>query len=97
MLANADGTATSRDSDTHVTASKLSERDEGKTVVNADGAEVGIVAAFRGGTAFVDPDPDIADSVKPKLGWGDVDADQFPLNEDHVETVTDDEVRLNRL
>ena len=78
-------------------ASKLSERDEGKTVVNADGTAVGIVAAFRGGTAFVDPDPDITDSVKSKLGWGDVDEDQYPLSDDHVETVTDDEVRLNRL
>lgn len=78
-------------------ASKLSERDEGKTVVNADGEEVGMISAFRGGTAYVDPDPGIADSVRSKLGWSDVDDDDYPLANDHVETVTDDEVRLNRL
>ena len=54
-------------------ASKLSERDEEKSVVNADGTAVGIVAACRGDTAYVVPDPDIADSIESNLGWGDVD------------------------
>jgi hypothetical protein len=76
--------------------SNITEDDEGKNVVNADGEQVGIVKDVRGGTAHVDPDPGITDKVKSKLGWGDVDEDTYPLQEANVDAVTDDEIRLKR-
>ena len=74
---------------------RLTEQDEGKTVINADGEEVGIISGFRGGQAYVDPDPGITDKIMSKLGWQDADEDDYAREADHVEQVTDDEVHLS--
>ncbi|WP_336342785.1 hypothetical protein [Halalkalicoccus ordinarius] len=73
---------------------QFSDDDEGKTVVNADGEEVGIIAAVEHGTAHVDPDPGVTDKIMSTLGWSDRDEDTYPLQEESVEAITDDEVRL---
>lgn len=44
----------------------------------------------------MEPDPGLTDSVLSKLGWGDSDEDAYQLDSNSVESVTDDEVRLNR-
>ena len=75
----------------------LTEDDEGKRVVTTDGDEVGMISEVRGGTAYVEPDPGTFDSIKSKLGWGDAGEDTYPIEADHVERVTDDEVHLRRL
>ena len=72
---------------------QFSEDDEGKSVV-VDGDEVGIVSEVEHGTAYVDPDPGITDKVKAKLDWGDRDEETYPLDEQSVESVTDDEIHL---
>lgn len=72
----------------------ITEEDEGKKVVGSGGEEIGIVSSVRGGTAYVDPDPGLTDSIKSKLGWGDVDQEDYPLNESNIQSVTDDEIRL---
>lgn len=72
------------------------DKDVGKRVVNADGRTVGTVTAVRHGTAYVDPDPDMFDKIKAKLGWEDVDEDSYPLQRSEVSEVTDDEIRLRR-
>lgn len=74
----------------------ITDDDEGKSVVNADGETVGMVTEVSGGTAHVDPDPGIADKIKSKLGWGDTTEDTYPLQEANVDAVTDDEIRLKR-
>ena len=74
----------------------LSDDDEGKRVVSADGDEVGMVESVEGTTAYVDPDPGITDSIKSKLGWGDADEDTYALSDDDIEAITDDEIRLRR-
>lgn len=73
----------------------LTETDEGKDVVDENGDKIGIVSSVRGGTAYVDPDPGLTDSLKSRLGWGDVDQDDYPLNDSQIQTVTDDEIRLS--
>lgn len=73
---------------------QFTEADEGKRVVNATGETVGRIVEVRAGTAYVDPDPDTLDTIKSKLGWADVDDDNYPLREGDVEAVTDDEIRL---
>lgn len=75
---------------------QVTEKDEGKRVVDTDGTEVGVVSAFRGGKAYVDPDPDITDEIMAKLGWESIDEDDYTLDPDRVETITEDEVRLGR-
>ncbi len=74
---------------------ELTEKDEGKKIVDSNGEQIGIVSGVRGGTAYVDPDPGLTDSLKSRLGWGDVNQDDYPLNADQIDTVTDDEIRLS--
>lgn len=72
----------------------LSERDEGKPVVNEAGDKIGMISEVRGGTAHVDPDPGMMDKVQSKLGWGDSDEETYELPASEIAEVTDDEVRL---
>ena len=75
---------------------KITEEDEGKRVVNADGDTIGMVSTVRNGTAHVNPDPGITDKITAKLGWDDVNEEHYPLERSKVDTITDDEIRLNR-
>ena len=73
----------------------ITESDNGKKVVNADGNRIGIVSEVKNGSAYVDPDPSIMDTVRSKLGWDDDDKDMYELPSNSIDVVTDDEVRLN--
>jgi hypothetical protein len=73
---------------------QFTDDDVGKSVVNADGTEIGIIAAVEHGTAYVDADPGLTTKIKSSLGWEDIDDDAYPLQEEAVETVTEDEIRL---
>lgn len=75
-------------------AHTFTEDDEGKSVVNDQGEDVGIIADVEHGTAYVDPDPGLTNKIKSKLGWDDRDEDTYPLQEDAVESVTGNEVHL---
>jgi hypothetical protein len=77
-----------------MSTTQLTEDDEGKPVVSGDGDKIGMITEVRGGTAHVDPDPGMFDSVKAKLNWGDAGEDTYPLEADKVADVTDDEVRI---
>jgi hypothetical protein len=79
------------------TRTDIDEGDEGKTVVGPNGEEVGRIVTVEHGTAHVNPDPGITETVKSKLGWGDTDEDTYPLQEAAVGSVTDDEVHLQEL
>ena len=83
--------------DVMATRTEITEDDEGKEVVGPDGEEVGRIVDVEHGTAHVDPDPGITETVMSKLGWGDRDEDTYPLQEASVETITDNEVRLREL
>lgn len=73
----------------------ITDDDEGKRVVNQRGDEIGIVKEVRGGTAHIDPDPGLTDTLKSKLGWGDTDQDTYPLQEGMIEEITHDEIRVS--
>jgi hypothetical protein len=74
----------------------LTEDDKGKPVVNSQGDKVGMITEIEHGTAHVNPDPGITDTISSKLGWGRADEDEtYELEENRVDTVTDDEIRLN--
>lgn len=72
----------------------FTDDDVGKTVVNANGEEVGIVSGIEHGTAHIEPDPGVTDTIRAKLGWEDTNEDTYPLQEQAVARVTDDEIRL---
>ncbi len=74
----------------------VEEEDVGKRVVNADGEKIGVVSGIRGGTAYVDADPGLGDTLRSKLGWQKIDDDDYPLKRDRIARVTDDEIRLKR-
>lgn len=74
----------------------LSEDDTGKRVINFKGKKVGMISDYRNGTAYVDPDPGITDSIRSKLGWGDKGDDDYRLESRRVEKITDDAVHLKR-
>jgi hypothetical protein len=76
------------------TRTEITEDDEGKTVVGPDGEQVGRITTVEHGTAHVDPDPGITETVKSKLGWGETDEETYPLQEASVDSVTDDEIQL---
>ncbi|RDI72554.1 hypothetical protein [Halopelagius longus] len=76
---------------------EVTDSEEGKDVVNERGDKIGIVSEVRHGTAYVEPDPGITDEIKAKLGWGDVDDDNYPLQEARVREITGDEIRLQEL
>ena len=74
---------------------QFNDDDVGKTVVNGNGSEIGIISAIEHGTAYVDPDPGITTKITAALGWDNIDdEDGYPLQEQAVQTVTDDQVRL---
>ena len=75
---------------------QLSDNETGKRVVNKAGEEVGMVSQVEGNRAHVDPDPGITDTIKSKLGWADTDEDMYPIEESDIESINDDEIRLNR-
>lgn len=73
---------------------QFTDDDVGKSVVNANGDEVGIVSDIEHGTAHVKPDAGITDTIKAKLGWQGTDEETFPLQEAAVASVSGDEIRL---
>jgi sporulation protein YlmC with PRC-barrel domain len=73
----------------------LTESDKGKSVINQDGDTIGRVMDVENGTAHVDPDPGLADTIMSKLGWSDKDTDTYRLESKRVESVTEDEIRVD--
>jgi len=87
--ASADGVTT--DEDIRVTPM---EEDEGKTVVNPDGEEVGMVVDIDSGQMYVDPHPSITDRIRTVLGWSDHGDDSYLLGTDHIDRIDNDQVVL---
>jgi len=71
-----------------------SEDDEGKTVVNAAGDEIGMVVDVEGDTMYVDPDPSITDRIRTALGWEEHGEDTYPVERENVARIEDDQVVL---
>jgi hypothetical protein len=91
----ADEPATAERAATADEAARIEPTDDdvGKTVVNASGDEVGMVSAVENDRMYVDPHPSITDRIRTALGWGN-DDDTYPVDEDHVSRIEDDEVVL---
>lgn len=76
---------------------QFTEDDEGKTVVNPVGDEVGIIEIVKDGAAYVNPHPDWSDRIKAEIGWkDDPDMTEQPLEDGHVAEITDEQVYLSQ-
>lgn len=78
------------------TAPALDMNDVGKTVVDEDGTELGVVAQASGedGAVHIDVDPGVTERILSKLGWtGEEDVD-YVVPPERIRRVTDDEVVL---
>ena len=72
----------------------VTDDDEGKTVMDSSGRKLGMVTEVRSGTAYVDADPGLTDSIRTKLGWSDAGQSDYALDADRIAHVTEDEIRL---
>lgn len=72
----------------------VTDDDEGKAVVDSHGEKIGLITEVRSGTAYVNADPGLADTIRSKLGWNEAGMEDYPLENNRIKTVTDDEVRL---
>ncbi len=67
--------------------------EEGKPVVYGDD-ELGRIVEVSDGTAYVDPDPGVVETIASKLGWAEAGEDAYPLRPELVAAVDGDAVRL---
>ncbi|WP_135827035.1 PRC-barrel domain containing protein [Halorussus ruber] len=71
----------------------LTESDEGKRVVSADGELLGEVAKVDQGVAHLEPEEDY-DAIKSYLDWESDEDEGYTFQETAVEEVTDEKVVL---
>ncbi|RKD98336.1 hypothetical protein [Halopiger aswanensis] len=75
----------------------LTNDEVGKTVVDAAGKELGIVAKVDGSRAYVDPNPSLAEQALASLGWEGEDEEDYIVTEDMLESVGEEIVLRGEL
>lgn len=78
-------------------AREFTSDDHGKNVVTAEGDRLGTISDVREGRAHIERDENtsLTEKVKSMLGWNDSD-DTHELQQDHVDRVDENEVRLRQ-
>lgn len=77
-----------------MTRDTVTDEDEGKRVVNADGETIGMISGIREGKVYVHPNPGLTDKLLARIGWENIDSNHMPLEPEKVLQVTEEEVRL---
>jgi len=78
----------------------LTVDDEGKRIVNTNGKEIGVVQEIDAGVAYAEPGSEMAESIKSRLRRDREIADgveNYRLDEDYIDEITEREIRLQRL
>lgn len=73
---------------------EITVEDGGKRVIASDGTEIGVVTDVEDGTAYVDPNRQLGGELKGRLGWGSDVQSEYPLRNDAIGEITDEEIRL---
>lgn len=68
------------------------KRDVGKPVVVPTGDQIGMVTGVEDDIAYVDAHPGITERIMATLGWGGIDEEDFPLEPERIQRITEDEV-----
>lgn len=71
----------------------LTERDEGKQVVDMDGERIGEIAEFERGVAYVDPDENLPEPLRQDV---EQEAGSYVLKNTMVHSVTEEEIRIRQ-
>jgi len=69
--------------------------DEGKTVLNADGDEIGTIDSVSNNRAYVMPKQGLSDRIRQRLGWEE-DEETYELKHSRVADIAGDEVHLRK-
>lgn len=72
----------------------LTEEDEGKVLVDAEGEELGVVTEVEGNVGYVDPNPGLGEAALAAFGHADHNEDDLVIEDDIVAAITDEEIRL---
>ncbi|PGF16783.1 hypothetical protein CP556_12085 [Natrinema sp. CBA1119] len=72
----------------------VTDDDVGKPVESADGETLGTVVSVDPEGAHLDPEPDMTDSITAVLDWEPASGDIVPLEDDAIDEITEDAVRL---
>ena len=73
---------------------EFESNDEGKTVVTADGDEVGTIEKIDRNMAHVRPNSSLAQSIRRRLGWTEENDEVYELRHSRVREISGDEVHL---
>lgn len=73
---------------------EITTDERAKDVISGDGTEIGVVDEVEDGTAYVEPNREIPGELKSKLGWGADEQSTYPLREDAIDAITEEEIRL---
>ena len=71
----------------------LTQNDEGKDVIDADGETIGMVSEVGDGIVYIDPNPGFTERL---LGTSGADEDDITIREEQIEANEDDGLRLSR-
>lgn len=71
----------------------FTDDDVGKNVF-VDDEQVGTVSEVRDGVAYVEPNTMLEESFPGELALGKADEDSYPVPDDAISEITDDEIRL---
>ena len=74
----------------------FTEDDIGKSVENAVGDEIGVIADVDRETAYVDPEPGMINTIKAVFDWEGSADETVPLADDAVKNITADTVQLEQ-
>lgn len=77
-------------------ARNFESSDEGKEVVTADGDTVGTIVEVSGSSAHVEPDEDLSQSIRRRLGWTEEGEESYQLNHSNVDEISGNQVRLKK-
>lgn len=72
----------------------LTKDDEGKRVIESDGSDVGMVTKIRHGTAHVEAEPDVVETLQTELDAGGSDENTYAVSEEDIERIDDETVVL---
>lgn len=72
----------------------LTEEDEGKVLVDAEGEELGVVTEVEGNVGYIDPNPGLGEAALAAFGHADHNEDDLVIEDDIVAAITDEEIRL---
>lgn len=75
-------------------AVEFTEKDEGKPIVDINDARIGTVVTVEDGTAYMNLKDELLVTLKATFGIETTEHGLYPLQDEMIDRVTDDKIRL---